>query len=67
MNYHILWLKVEKNKIKIKICFYKENSVLEVEIGNNRLGILGIQGIKLLVILMTYPSYECTTMNLQLV
>jgi hypothetical protein len=67
MNYHILWLIVEKNKIKIKICFYKENSVLEVEIGNNRLGILGIQGIKLLVILMTYPSYECTTMNLQLV
>jgi hypothetical protein len=41
MNYHILWLKIENNKNKNKIFFYKKNYVLEVGIGKNGLGILG--------------------------
>jgi hypothetical protein len=43
MNYHILRLKVEKNKNKNKICIWKRITILEVGIGKNRFGILGVK------------------------
>jgi hypothetical protein len=43
VKYNILRLKIVFLKKKLKISFKKKISVLEVEIGKNRPGILGVK------------------------
>jgi hypothetical protein len=46
VKYNILQLKVDFSKIKIKIGFFFKISVLEVEIGRNGPGILGVNRLE---------------------